>query len=104
MSVAHSGADWRPVVSPRVGQEPLLYLTVLLLSLQFGAAVAFIARDPSTKPYRLDAVHLAIALLHHQLLDVSSQDAGVCQPLTDAVHAFDPGSPSPTISALRTGM
>ena len=102
--MTHSSADWRPVVSPRAGQEPLLYLTVQLLSLQFGAAVAFIAQDPSTKPYRLDAVHLAIALLHHQLLDAGSQDAGVCRPLPGAVSASDPGPPSPTISGLQTGV
>ena len=45
------------------GKEPLLYAVVLLLSLQFGPAVAFLARDAATKDYRLDAVHLAIALL-----------------------------------------
>ena len=59
-----------------LGSEPLLYVTVLLLSLQFRAAVDFLAQDPGTKPYRVDAVHLGIALLHHQLLDVTGPDAG----------------------------
>ena len=48
------------------GREPLLYATVLLLSLQFRAAVAFLARDGSARDYRVDAPHLAIALAHHQ--------------------------------------
>jgi nuclear pore complex protein Nup93 len=51
------------------GREPLLYATVLLLSLQFRAAVAFLAQDASAKDYRTDAVHLAIALVHHQVRD-----------------------------------
>ncbi len=50
------------------GREPLLYATVLLLSLQFRAAVAFLAQDPSTRNYRVDAPHLAIALTHHQVI------------------------------------
>ena len=58
------------------GSEPLLYVTVLLLSLQFWAAVEFLAQDHGTKPYRIDAVHLGIALLHHQLLDATGPDAG----------------------------
>jgi hypothetical protein len=48
------------------GREPLLYATVLLLSLQFRAAVAFLARDGSARDFRADAVHLALALAHHQ--------------------------------------
>lgn len=49
------------------GREPLLYCTVLLLSLQFRAAVAFLAQDASARDYRVDAPHLAIALTHHQV-------------------------------------
>lgn len=49
------------------GRKPLLYATVLLLSLQFKAAVAFLAQDASTRDYRSDAVHLAIALIHHKV-------------------------------------
>ena len=60
----------------RAGSEPLLYVTVLLLSLQFRAVVDFLAQDPGSAAYRVDAVHLGIALLHHQLLDVSGADAG----------------------------
>lgn len=51
----------------QAGKEPLLYATVLLLSLQFKAAVAFLAKDASASGYRLDAPHFAIALLHHQV-------------------------------------
>ncbi len=49
------------------GREPLLYCTVLLLSLQFRAAVAFLAQDASARDYRIDAPHLAIALTAHQV-------------------------------------
>lgn len=48
------------------GKEPLLYATVLLLSLQFKAAIAFLAKDATAGSYRVDGPHLAIALLHHQ--------------------------------------
>ena len=50
------------------GREPLLYCTVLLLSLQFRAAVAFLAQDASARDYRVDAPHLAIALTHQQVI------------------------------------
>jgi len=43
-----------------------MYATVLLLSLQFKALVGFLDRDASTRAYRIDAPHVAIALLHHQ--------------------------------------
>lgn len=50
------------------GREPLLYAVVLLLSLQAAAAVAFLARDPSAKDFRLDAVHLGACLWHAHVL------------------------------------
>ena len=49
------------------GKQPLLYVTVLLLSLQFRAALTFLAKDASTRSFRIDAPHLAIALLYHQV-------------------------------------
>ena len=49
------------------GREPLLYAMVLLLTLQPRTAVAFLARHPSAGSFRVDAVHLAIALVHHQV-------------------------------------
>ena len=49
------------------GREPLLYAIVLLLTLQPRTAVAFLARHASTGSFRVDAVHLAIALVHHQV-------------------------------------
>ena len=49
------------------GKEPLLYALVLLLTLQPRTAVAFLTRDPSAAAFRVDAVHLAIALVHHQV-------------------------------------
>lgn len=59
------------------GREPLQYAIVLLLSLQFRAAVAFLAQDSTTKDYRIDAPHMAIALSHeqvHRLLSHASKD------------------------------
>eukprot|EP00887_Chlorella_sp_A99_P000841 scaffold5.g841.t1 len=50
------------------GKEPLLYVVVLLLSLQFKAAVSFLAKEAATRDYRLDAVHLGICLHHYGLL------------------------------------
>ncbi|KAL4437959.1 hypothetical protein ABPG77_004180 [Micractinium sp. CCAP 211/92] len=58
------------------GKEPLLYVVVLLLSLQFRGAVAFLAREAATRDYRLDAVHLAICLQYYGVLDTSAADAG----------------------------
>eukprot|EP00898_Chlorokybus_atmophyticus_P001151 jgi/Chlat1/2036/Chrsp159S02326 len=50
------------------GLDPLLYGQVLLLSLQYGDFLAYLARDRVTEPYRVDAVHFAIALSHYGLL------------------------------------
>uniref|UniRef100_A0A061SE68 Nuclear pore protein n=1 Tax=Tetraselmis sp. GSL018 TaxID=582737 RepID=A0A061SE68_9CHLO len=59
------------------GKEPLLYAVVLLLSLQFRQAVSFLAKDPSTHAHRIDAIHIAAALVHHDLADAGgSSDAG----------------------------
>ena len=49
------------------GKEPLLYATVLLLSLQFRGVVTFLAKDPSARSYRIDAPHFAIAFMHHKV-------------------------------------
>ena len=57
------------------GREPLLYAVVLLLSAQAAAAVAFLARDPSAKDFRLDAVHLAACLWHAHVLPSSTATA-----------------------------
>lgn len=53
------------------GREPLLYVIVLLLSLQWAMAVAFLARDPSTRDYRIDAVHVGICLWHAGVIGAS---------------------------------
>ena len=58
------------------GKEPLLYVTVLLLSLQFQAALRFLWKDETTRLYRVDAVHLAIALHQEQALAVTTGEAG----------------------------
>ena len=51
-------------------------MTVLLLSLQFHEALRFLWKDETTKMYRVDAVHLAIALHQEQALGVTSGTGG----------------------------
>lgn len=58
---------WPPEHYSAQGREPLLYAIVLLLTLQPRTAVAFLARHASTGSFRVDSVHLAIALVHHQV-------------------------------------
>lgn len=55
------------------GKEPLLYTLVQLLSLQLQGAVAYLARDPATRAFRVDAVHLGLALHAAKLLDAGEQ-------------------------------
>eukprot|EP00198_Chlamydomonas_reinhardtii_P014412 XP_001703749.1 predicted protein [Chlamydomonas reinhardtii] len=57
-SLADLQADinrWPPQYYSKQSREPLLYVTVLVLSLQLGAALRFLWRDDTAKPYRLDA-------------------------------------------------
>ena len=58
------------------GKEPLLYLMVLALSLQLRGAVAYLAQDAATRPYRVDAVLLGIALHADGLLDTGLEHGG----------------------------
>lgn len=53
---------WGPKYYSKNGKEPLLFLTVLLLSLQFQRALQFMLKEEMFKNYRLDGIHLAIAL------------------------------------------
>jgi hypothetical protein len=53
---------WPATYYSKGGKEPLLYGTVLLLSLQFRAALHFLHKDDMARALRGDAVHLAIAL------------------------------------------
>lgn len=66
--------DWLADI-PDAGREPLLYAMVLLLSLQLRGCVAFLARDASTRAFRVDAVHLALALHSSHLLDGPTEGA-----------------------------
>lgn len=58
---------WGPKYYSKNGKEPLLYLTVLLLSLQFKRALQFMLKEEMFKNYRLDGIHLAIALYFCQV-------------------------------------
>lgn len=53
---------WGPKYYSKDGKEPLLFLTVLLLSLQFKRGLQFLLKTDMAKAYRLDGIHLAIAL------------------------------------------
>jgi nuclear pore complex protein Nup93 len=68
------------------GKEPLLYTMVQLLSLQLQGAVAYLARDPATRAFRVDAVHLGLALHAAKLLDAGGHPgehlACCCKTLT----------------------
>lgn len=78
-SLADLQADinrWPPQYYSKQSREPLLYVTVLLLSLQLGAALRFLWRDETTRPYRLDAVHMALALQHEGALTASGITSG----------------------------
>lgn len=50
------------------GQEPLLYAAVLLMSLQAEKAVEYLATDPATHEFRVDAVHFAICFWYHRAI------------------------------------
>ena len=50
------------------GQEPLLYAAVLLMSLQAEKAVEYLATDPATHDFRVDAVHFAICYWYHRAI------------------------------------
>ena len=63
------------------GKEPLLYTMVQLLSLQLQGAVAYLARDPATRAFRVDAVHLGLALHAAKLLDAGGQSGKQCRTL-----------------------
>jgi hypothetical protein len=53
---------WGPKYYSKEGKEPLLFLTVLLLSLQFRQALSFLLKSEMAKAYRLDGIHLAVAM------------------------------------------
>lgn len=50
------------------GQEPLLYAAVLLMSLQAEKAVEYLATNPKTHEFRVDAVHFAICFWYHRFI------------------------------------
>lgn len=67
--------EFQPRHYSKEGKQPLLYAMVLLLSLQFHAAVDFLVHDPTSQhAYGADAVHLAIAMHLDGVL-------GACPPL-----------------------
>ncbi|KIZ06517.1 hypothetical protein MNEG_1431 [Monoraphidium neglectum] len=76
---------WPAKYYSREGAEPLLYVTVLLLSCQFRAALncmsasrvshnEFMATDDSAKALRGDAVHVAIALHFAGVLELRGEE------------------------------
>ncbi|GMH40383.1 hypothetical protein BSKO_08287 [Bryopsis sp. KO-2023] len=53
----------------REGKAPMMYALVLLASLQFKAAIQFLAQDSMAESYRSEAVHMALVLYHHKMLE-----------------------------------
>ncbi|KAK9867148.1 hypothetical protein WJX84_008824 [Apatococcus fuscideae] len=70
------------------GREPLLYVTVLLLSLQFRRAVGFLARHKLTDAFRIDAPHFAIAMLAHEVGDVGGEGPAVGVDWCELLHSY----------------
>ncbi|GFR48471.1 hypothetical protein Agub_g10162, partial [Astrephomene gubernaculifera] len=91
---------WPPQYYSKQNREPLLYVTVLVLSLQLGAAVRFLWKDETTKPYRLDAVHLGLALQAEGALAVLGGGSGAAQDASSAATpSAAPGSSTSSSSA-----
>ena len=70
---------------------------VLLLSLQFHAAIMFLAQDPSTRPHRVDAPHVAIAL---HLQGVLTAAGAFLQPFFLLHHVTIRGNKALTLRLL----
>lgn len=83
---------WGPKYYSKDGAEPLLFLTVLLLSLQFKRGLAFLLKSDMAKAYRLDGIHLALALHFTGVLACKTDDPAAGAPLDlslpDAVASF----------------
>ncbi|WIA20104.1 hypothetical protein OEZ85_005959 [Tetradesmus obliquus] len=83
---------WGPKYYSKDGAEPLLFLTVLLLSLQFKRGLAFLLKSDMAKAYRLDGIHLALALHFTGVLACNTDDPAAGAPLDlslpDAVASF----------------
>mmetsp|Transcript_26955 Transcript_26955/g.58903 ORF Transcript_26955/g.58903 Transcript_26955/m.58903 type:complete len:850 (+) Transcript_26955:117-2666(+) len=77
---------WPAAYYSKQGKEPLLYVTVLLLSLQFQEALQFLWKDETTKMYRVDAVHMAIAMHQEQALAVNPGDSGL--DIGGMIHSY----------------
>lgn len=56
----------------RSGKDPMLYTMVLIVTLQFKEAVAFMAQDSIAERNRSEAVHFALAFHHHGILEAGS--------------------------------
>ena len=68
------------------GQEPLLYAAVLLMSLQTEKAVEYLATDPATHEFRVDAVHFALCFWYYGSLAASETSVA-----SDIVHRHAKG-------------
>ncbi|CAD7695326.1 unnamed protein product [Ostreobium quekettii] len=60
------------------GAEPFTYIRVLLTSLQFKTALHFLTNSPVMQSHIPDAVHMAVALQHHNVLQTGGEgDSGM---------------------------
>mmetsp|Transcript_31486 Transcript_31486/g.59180 ORF Transcript_31486/g.59180 Transcript_31486/m.59180 type:complete len:867 (-) Transcript_31486:321-2921(-) len=87
----------------RDGHEPLAYVNVLLLSLQFKSAIQYLLSDPATHQYRTDAVHMAMALAHHDVLEMEEAHAELASldvPARIAQYGEAVGNPAEALEYL----
>lgn len=70
--------EFQPRHYSKDGKQPLLYAAVLVLSLQFHAAVDFLVNDPTAMhSHGTDAVHICIAMHQDGLLETAQPVPGV---------------------------
>mmetsp|Transcript_43856 Transcript_43856/g.139751 ORF Transcript_43856/g.139751 Transcript_43856/m.139751 type:complete len:880 (+) Transcript_43856:120-2759(+) len=82
--------QYPPAHYSKGGREPLQYVTVLLLSLQFKLALSYLAQEPKAEEYFCDAVHMGIAMSHHGLLRVPAVESSHVQGVDAArlIHSY----------------
>ncbi|GLC39227.1 hypothetical protein PLESTM_000866000 [Pleodorina starrii] len=95
---------WPSQYYSKQNREPLAYVMVLLLSLQWATAVRFLWRDDTTKPFRLDAVHIGLALQAEGALAVLNAGgagaAAAATPGADGAAGAGPGSAAADVANM----
>lgn len=83
------------------GREPLLYVSVLAMSLQFHEAVTHLCRDLDDPIMMLDGLHIGLALQHDKLLDIAGNPAAITpSPSTSGARAASTAAASSSTPPL----